>query len=215
MKKNDLKILEIKSQIIKLLTNKAPSEVRILKIYERLEKVGKSTNDIDAAIDQLIDEKKIKKTDKTSSKLPANINEELKKRTSISLINYSNVQIIGDQKIGDSNVVRFLPHTTLSGEDLNEIVEAVVEHTNSIEKTIEERIKQETSKIYAQMITIFGVFVSIFAIIVISTDKMLRFSPDILDKGWLSLLGQSVALFLPVGLVIGGLVCLVIWSSRK
>lgn len=65
------------------------------------------------------------------------------------------------------------------------------------------------------MIGIFGVFVSIFAVIVISTDKMLRFSPDLLKNDWLWLFIQSTALFLPVGIVVSGLVLLLSLVTKR
>jgi hypothetical protein len=65
------------------------------------------------------------------------------------------------------------------------------------------------------MIGVFGVFVSIFSIIVISTDKMLRFSPDVLQQDWWILLLKSLVLFLPVGIVIGGLMWIIMRKTKK
>jgi hypothetical protein len=109
-------------------------------------------------------------------------------------------------KVGDKLVPRLFDGDKMRAEDTNAIIEAVVDYANTLNKQIEKRVQEETSKIYRQMIGIFGVFVSIFAIIVISTDKMLRFSPEILSNDWVTLFFRSSALFLPVGLVIGSLV---------
>lgn len=118
-------------------------------------------------------------------------------------------------KVGDRKLPRLLDGDKARAEDVNGIIEAMVDYTNEINDHIEKRVQAETTKIYKQMIGIFGVFVSIFAIVVISTDKMLRFSPDVLANNPLNLFFKSAALFLPVGLVIGGLVWIVMRGTKK
>lgn len=205
----------IKNIILEILYDRAPNHVRILKIYELLEKENINQEEAEKAINILLEEKKIIKEDRNKH-APAVISEELKRRTSIGLPKYEpGIPIKGDYKIGNTRVIRMLAYDKLSGEDINEITEALKEYIDNLDQTFEERIQKETSKIYRQMIGIFGVFVSIFAVIVISTDKMLRFSPDVLRGNWWDLFYKSSALFLPVGLVVGGLVYIVLRSSKK
>jgi len=119
-------------------------------------------------------------------------------------------------RVGSVLVPRLLDGDRTRAEDINAIIEAVVDYANRIDEQIEDRIQQETVKIYRQMIGIFGVFVSIFAIIVISTDKLLRFDPAILARSdILDLFLKSMAIFAPVGIVIGGLVWVVIRENSK
>lgn len=118
-------------------------------------------------------------------------------------------------KVGDILIPRLIDGDRARAEDINSIVEAMVDYTNGIDKEIDRRIRKETEKIYRQMISIFGVFVSIFAIIVISTDKMLRFSPEVLGQNWNVLLFKSTVLFIPIGVVIALLVFVVMYGGRK
>ena len=119
-------------------------------------------------------------------------------------------------RVGDRIIPRLIDGDKARAEDVNSIIEALVDYTNSIDGQIEKRVQEETAKIYKQMIGIFGVFVSIFAVIVISTDKMLRFSPDILQNNdWVGLFIKSSALFLPVGIVVGGLVLLLAHITKR
>lgn len=208
---------EVKSAILKLLTDKAPNSVRIKRIYEKLDKHDEGQ--IDDAIEELqLNEsiiKNIRKEKVNDIRYPA-IASELERRDSISLTHYpEDMYIEGDYPIGNNHVVRLLSGDVVEGEDINEITEALKDYIDDINRTFDERIRNETSKIYKQMIGIFGVFVSIFAIIVISTEKMLRFSPETLSSGWFDLFFKSSALFLPVGLIVGGLVWFVVWSARK
>lgn len=117
--------------------------------------------------------------------------------------------------VGDRIIPRLIDGDKVRAEDINSIVEALVDYTNNIDSQIEKRVQEETAKVYKQMIGIFGVFVSIFAVIVISTDKMLRFSPDILQNDWIWLFIKSSALFLPVGIVVGGLVLILSHITKR
>lgn len=220
---NKLNNIEIAPRILSLLYDKAPNSVRISKIYEILSKESITSSAIDEAINQLIHENKIVKHERmhqlgeeSKRKLPDDAKNKIMMRDTISLCEYPDtIPVRGEYKIGSSSVIRFLSHDVVFGEDINEITEALVEYADNINKTFEDRIKKETRKIYMQMISIFGVFVSILAIILISTEKMLRFTPDVLASGWWELFFKSSALFLPVALTIGGFVILITWLAKK
>lgn len=217
MKTNKLKVHNVKSKIIRMLQDKAPDSIRINRLYEIFNKMGYSTGDIEKAIDDLIKEKKIiRETPQVSQHLPRDIKLETEKREYIKLKDSTGIAIEASRMVGDSSVIKFLPYTKLSASELNEVVDVLADEIVELNDNFDKKIQEETSKIYAQMITIFGVFVSIFAIIVISTDKMLRFSPDVLSNNDLwSLFLKSAALFLPVGIVIGLLVFIVLRNTRK
>lgn len=198
----------VDNEILSLLFAKAPNSVRILKVYELLTDVPKEQ--IDESIKRLGQAKKIvihKRPDHGAKQYPA-IHNELARRTAISLPDYpANMPIRGDYKIGGASVVRLLSGDIVSGEDINEVTEALKEYADNLDRRFDERVRNETAKIYRQMIAIFGVFVSIFAIIVISTEKMLRFDVDMLRLvSPMELLFKSACLFLPVGIVVFGLV---------
>lgn len=207
----------IDNEILSLLFTKAPNGVRILKVYELL--VDIPEKQIDQSIERLARDKKVVVTKRPShgaKQYPA-IQNELARRTAISLPDYpSNMPIKGDYKIGKASVVRLLSGDIVSGEDINEVTEALKEYADNLDKRFDERVRGEAAKIYKQMIAIFGVFVSIFALIVISTEKMLRFDVATLQlMNPFELFIKSAALFLPVGIIIFGLVWFTSANAKK
>ncbi len=209
---------DLKEAIIKTLTERLPNSVRVRKVREILErnvKLNPTPEQIDRALDDLKNENVIKIGNKDNSSKSAAIRRELKRREWVALVDPPEVLIKGEYEVGDTSVVRLLSYDTLGAEDINEITEALNDYIKRIDKTFDERVQKKTAEIYKQMIGIFGVFVSIFSIIIISTDKMLRFSPDVLQQGWWDLLLKSIALFLPVGVVIGGLIWVVLKGIKK
>ena len=129
----------------------------------------------------------------------------------IHLAHYTGKEpLIRTTKIGSYEIPRLLDNTRLAAEDVNQLIEAVAAHQDTVKQELKSEVEKSVSRVYTQMITIFGVFVSILAILVISTDKMLRFDVGVLktmDAG--ELFWKSFIMFVPVGFVIAGLVFLV------
>lgn len=198
-------------KILELLYSKAPNSLSYDLIIEYS---PLSKDDTDKALERLVKRGiLVNEFGQTNRML---LIEPIKHRRKSYYIKYfpESFPIKEHIKVGKTLVPRLLDGDVSRAEDVNSIIEAVVDYANSIDERIEKRVQEETSKIYKQMIGIFGVFVSIFAIIVISTEKMLRFSPDVLANDPLDLFLKSTALFLPVGIVIGGLVWLVMRSTK-
>ena len=215
----DAKNDDAKDAIINLLIDRLPNNVRIRKVREILSKVPKlnlTSEQIDQALDDLLSEGLIKVEKRHEDGQSSSVYRTLKRREAISLVNPPDAPIKGEYDIGgDTEVVRLIGGDIVSAEDINEVTEALKEYIERIDKTFDERVQKKTAEIYKQMIGIFGVFVSIFSVIVISTDKMLRFSPDVLAQDWWVLLLKSSALFLPVGVVIGGLIWILLRGIKK
>lgn len=214
----DAKKDDAKDAIINLLIERLPNNVRIRKVREILskkEQLSLTSTQIDLALDELITEGIIKIEARDKGNQKSALRRALRRREAVALVNPPDAPIKGEYVIGDTEVVRLLSGDIVSAEDINEVTEALKEYIERIDKTFEERVQKKTAEIYKQMIGIFGVFVSIFSIIIISTDKMLRFSPDILQQGWFELFLKSIALFLPVGIVIGGLIWIVLRGIKK
>lgn len=218
MKHFDTKVDDTKEEIIRILIDRLPNSIRIRKIREALLKNTKlkvTQETIDKALDSLVADNTIKIEVRDNPQLKNNVRRELQKRESISLTNPPEAPIKGEYQVGETSVVRLLALDKLSPEDVNEVTEALKEYIDHIDKTFDERVQRKTAEIYKQMIGIFGVFVSIFSIIVISTDKMLRFDPNILEQDWRVLLLKSSMLFLPVGIIIGSLMWVVLRGIKK
>lgn len=202
-----------KKMILELIYSKAPNCLTydLIVEYSPLSK-----EDTDNALDVLVEEGVLVNDAKYTVNRAVLIDNLIKRRKSYYIKNLSeNYPYTEHLKIGDKLIPRLIDGDRARAEDVNAILNAVVEYTKDMDSKIIERVRVEANQIYRQMIGIFGVFVSIFAIIVISTEKMLRFSPDVLNRGWWSLFGQSLALYLPVALVIILLLLTVVYTSKN
>lgn len=210
---------DIKDAILGVLTERLPNNVRIRKVREILSKTvtfDLTSEQVDKALDDLISDGLVKIESRDRGNQRSAVRRALQRREAISLVDPPDAPVKGEYVIGgDTEVVRMLGGDIVSAEDLNEVTEALKEYIERIDKTFDERVQRKTAEIYKQMIGIFGVFVSIFSVIVISTDKMLRFNPDVLKQDWWILLLKSSALFLPVGIVIGGLIWILLRGIKK
>jgi hypothetical protein len=199
-------------KILELLYSKAPNSLSYDLIVETS---TLSKEDTDAALERLV-EKRILVNDFSQTNRQKIVKPITERRKSYYVKDFPETYPIQEHiRVGNKLIPRLIDGDKARAEDLNSIIEAVVDYTNGIDREIEKRVQEETAKVYKQMIGIFGIFVSIFAIIVISTEKMLRFSPEILRNDWWWLFGQSIALFLPVGLVVGGLVLALSVITRR
>lgn len=209
---------DVKDAIISLLIERLPNGVRIRKVREILFKAGSlslKSEEIDRALDDLVKDNIIKLDIRERGDQRTILHRALQRREAVALVDPPDAPIKGEYVIGDTEVVRLLSGDIVRAEDINEVTEALKEYIERIDKTFDDRVQKKTAEIYKQMIGVFGVFVSIFSVIVISTDKMLRFSPDVLQQDWWVLLFKSSALFLPVGIVISGLIWVLLRGIRK
>ncbi len=211
----DIKQADLKEAIVAYVLAKTPNRVQRTHIYNNFNKI--SQDNIDNAIVELIGDKRLLSGPDANARLEkfAHLNI-LREEDKICLYNYTGKEpICLTNKIGQFQIPRLLDGTRVSAEDVNQMVEAIAIYQNDVKSEFEKETNRKVGEIYRQMIGIFGVFVSIFAVIVISTDKMIRFNPDILSLDWWQLLGKSSALFLPIGIIIGLLLWIVLRVPKK
>jgi hypothetical protein len=206
---------DLEEAIVAYVMAKTPNGLQRRHIYNNFNHID--ADKVDQAIDNMVEQDRLVKgfnSSNASLKFKKLLDEH--GNEIIHLGEYTgNEPVNKTTQIGSSHIPRLLDNTRLAAEDVNQLIEAVAVYQNTVKADLEEEVGKKIDKIYAQMIGIFGVFVSIFAILVISTDKMLRFDPSILDKySFWDLLIKSTALFIPVGIVIA-LLILVVMRSRK
>ena len=206
---------QLESKILELFYSKAPNGLSFDWLVYELAPSGYSRNDISQVLEHLCEKETLFHA--LDPVTQTRVSSEYSDRRHPYYLKSipQEFPLVDELRIGNRTLPRMMDGTVASAEDINNLLEAMVEYTNGVSSKIEERVKEETGKIYRQMIGIFGVFVSIFAIIVISTDKMLRFSPDVLYQDWMDLFIKSAALFLPVGIVIALLVWVTMWGFKK
>lgn len=100
--------------------------------------------------------------------------------------------------VGDVEVPRLLDTDKIRAEDLNEIIESLSRYSESLKSRFHEIVRQETRTYWANIITLFGIFIGLFALILTSIGPSTAPpSPSFQDT-----FVTNLARVLPVGLVL-------------
>lgn len=206
MKEHNTRV--IKQEVVKFIQDQAPNGVLREHIYSHLEKLPVA--ELDAIIDQLIHEKTL--TDNLSETNRNKVFASKVVRSPIYLKEYaSTTPVLEYLNLEHIMIPRMLDGDTARAEDINQVILSLKKYQDKLQWIVQEKVASEVAVVYRNLIAIFGVFVSVFAIIVIATDKMLRFDPGVIASvSYGELLARSFVLFVPVGLIIALLVALVI-----
>jgi hypothetical protein len=181
----------VEDAIRKLLTDRAPNLVRESILRGRLSSYDSPA--IISALDTLV---------KNGS-----IREEMDMQGSIgravryfSLPSFSNVAIRESIRIGDSEVPRVLSESSVKylPENLNETVERMSEFAGGLERRFEEILRKQLREYWATIVTVFGVFVAIIALV---TASLPRIATGPSQRFW-DVLWLNLAQVIPVALVL-------------
>lgn len=138
-------------------------------------------------------------------------------RKAFFLKDYSGYEIVEEIiEVGGQQYPKMLAGDKVRSDDINFVVERLAQNTQEAKADSIAEIEKVSDRLNKQLITLFGIFVSIFSVIVISTDKLLTLDPKLLEnQTWLQLLGKSSAMMFPVLVVIAIFVLLIDWVKRK
>ncbi len=192
---------EIKNEILSILINQAPNKLYVDMLCLKLDKFSEPL--IDDAIQEL--------------KLQQRITEELivnkqypdRKRTSIGLKNYENIPVKTSINIGDVKFPRFVQGDLVGAEEFNFAFEALSEYNSQLEERFKEISEDLTQSYWKNLISIFGIMLSTFAIIIKAISTTTPF--DYQTVTLIDIFLIRSAEFLPLGI----LLLLGIWLSRK
>lgn len=139
------------------------------------------------------------------------------KRRAFFLKDYSGYEVVEEElNVGGQQYPKMLSGDTVRSDDINFVIQKLAENAQKAKEDSVNEIEKVSRRLNAQLITLFGLFVSIFSIIVISTDKLITLDPKLLETlTWSQLLGKSAALLAPVVVVIAVFVLLIDWVRRK
>ncbi len=188
----------VKEKIVKVFYDKAPNCLLPEHIYNHLTDIPRAV--IDDALAELISANTITTNNRESNKL-----EVFKdvRREPFYLVEYpKNLPYSRTTEIGSITLPRLLDQDAARAEDVNQLTEVVKGYSDNIKKQVDREVKKQIASIYSQIIVIFGIFVSVFALIVISTEKLIVFDPRLIENSdYWQLFWKSFILFIPVAIV--------------
>jgi hypothetical protein len=151
--------------VLRLLTDRAPNSVSELVIRQRLPAFGAET--LSEALDHLAGTERVEMQPDPRPGLDRPINY-------YRLKSYQNLPIRHTIKVGDQEIPRVLSVSSprFLPEDLNEQIERLAEYTDTLEKRFADLVKEEQRGYWANVVTIFGVFVSLLTLIIVGLPKI-------------------------------------------
>ncbi len=150
---------EIKNKVLEEIRRRAPNEVREDTVLRSLSKYDPGA--VTAALQELVGQEAIRQEVHPAPAIGRALNV-------YSLASYLNVPIEEYIQVGDTKVPRQITTDKIRAEDLNEMVEALSEYSKSLEMRFQEIVRKETRGYWANIITLFGLFIALFSLIVTS-----------------------------------------------
>lgn len=89
------------------------------------------------------------------------------------LSSYENIPIRRSIKIGDMLIPRMLDSDIGRAEDVNGSVEALSKYANSLEDRFVKMYREEMKSYWGGIITLFGIFVGLFSLIIVGSQKII------------------------------------------
>lgn len=148
----------MRNKVLKFIVDKNPNGVDINLLKKYVE--GINNGDLDIILSDLEQSKII------SIRIFENPTDVSRKRKIIELINKDAYPKTDTMIIGDREFPRFLHGDLVGAEDMNEVLIALSEYTKSMETRINDIAQDMTKEFWNKLITIFGVMLSIFALII-------------------------------------------------
>lgn len=189
--------------ILRLLIDRAPNWVNEGMLRERLSGHGEAA--VTAGIRALVDANRII--------------EEIDQRAGFDravryyrLSQLEGVPIRDAIKVGDVEVPRLLSESNPKyfPEDFNETIERLAEYTAGLQRRFAELVKQEQRRYWANIVSIFSVFVAVLALIIVGLPQI-RTDPSL---SFCRIVALNSAQLLPLAVVLAIFVLVLRWVIR-
>lgn len=183
---------KVKKEIQSTLIDKAPNSILHEMLYSKLNKFPESL--INKAIQELKSEEVIIEKTTSNKLIPGRI------ITAIRLKNYKNIPIKTSIEIGSVTLPRFISGDLVGGEIFNYAFEVLSKYNSELEDRFKEISEELTKGYWKNLISIFGIMLSTFAIIIkaISNITPLDYQTVSIENIFLIRLAES----LPLGIVL-------------
>ncbi|SRR5712692_2532418 len=181
-------LADAKDKIIRLLIDRVPNYVPWTVIRQRLPQTDEDT--LQQAIQMLLEEQKI---------IPLATVANFRDR-SYRMYDPTPYPVRTIIQVGDTQIPRLLSTTGVNEfpEIFNETVERVAENISGLEKRFGEMFEEQLRRYWATIVTLFGVFVSVLAFVLVSMPQV-AIDPQL---PWLQILVFRLAYALPLAVVL-------------
>lgn len=194
----------IKDRILEIMIRCAPNYVREEIILQQLGEYD--SLQVKKALDALVQDSKLEQP------YSQDVDRHLL-QGGYSLPSYENIPIRKTIKIGDSEIFRILMTdlVKLMPEDFNQAIESLSEYAGSLENRFRRLVDEEMKRYYGNLITLFGIFIAIFSLIIVALPRISYRA----EYGFWKILLETSAQTLPVALILAIFVLVLVKIFRS
>ena len=182
------------NQVLEIFYKRAPNFLTLDNITYDIPEIDR--NDIQRVIDKLCEQKILAKTEGKD-----------KIKDHYALPSYENIPVKEYMSISGIKVPRILAYDRPRPEDQNIFFESLAKRSASLESEFNRIVEKKLQSYWANIIILFGVFISLFALIVTSVEKVKVEA----DGTFLDGLALNAAQVLPLAVILAGFV----WLLKK
>jgi biotin operon repressor len=186
-----------KNQVLEIFHKRAPNFLTLDNIAYDLP--GIDRNAIQKAVDELCANGVLVKTEGKN-----------KVKDHYALPSYDNIPVKEYMSISGIKVPRVLAYDRPRPEDLNIFFESLARRSASLESEFNKIVEEKLQSYWANIIILFGIFISLFALIVTFVEKVEIES----GSSFWGVFALNAAQVLPLALVLAGFVWLLKWLFR-
>jgi hypothetical protein len=186
-----------KNQVLALFHKRAPNFLTLDNIAYDLS--GFDRNAIQKVVDELCGDGVLVKTEGKN-----------KVKDHYALPSYDNIPVKEYMSISGIKVPRVLASDRPRPEDLNIFFESLARRSASLESEFNKIVEEKLQSYWANIIILFGIFISLFALVVTFVEKVQVES----GSSFWSVFALNLAQVLPLALVLAGFVWLLKWLFR-
>jgi len=183
-----------KNQVLEVFHKRALNFLTIDNIAYDL--FSSDRNDIQKTVDELCSDEVLIKTEGKG-----------KIKDHYALPSYDNIPFKEYMSISGIKVPRVLAHDRPRPEDLNIFFESLARRSASLESEFNKIVEAKLQSYWANIIVLFGIFISLFALIVTFVEKV----AVVPGSSFLNVLALNTAQVLPLAVVLAGFV----WLLKK
>lgn len=193
---------KIKGEIIKAIADRAPNAVREEVIIEDLKKYEESA--VKNCLKDLVKEESMVADSHTITDVNITV-------TTYKLPSYENIPIRTSIEMNGIEIPRLIDMDKARAEDTNLLIETLSKYSHSLERRFSEIHKEEMGRYWANVITLFGLFLAVFSLIITSVNKIA------VDTAWgiKRTFFFNLAQVLPVAIVLFSFIVVLKFLFRK
>lgn len=165
---DNLKKKKHRKMVFDSIVERAPNSYLDYKLFKQfVETEAMKKEELDEVIRSLLDEEKIIKITNKNKYVPGRI------RTGYQVADFSKLELNETISVGSIEFKRFFYGDMMGAEEMNEIFEAILRYDQMIENKLENLKKNMVKEYWANLATVFGLFISVLVLMLRSTEPLM------------------------------------------